>query len=190
MNLLNTIRLKISKFFYPKHTLIDQLTTQFLPKNIERLHQLCGIIAPKSKSAIERARRKAEEEETALEYDKLRANPSRVDRLKKWAVIEAEKQLKSSELALATVNVMDRRNKRIQEEKTIFDSAWSKYSKKHIKKRDPKAADFAKFLVKQDFVTAELLDDVSVTAIFYNNMIYNFREFRLELKRVNQPNIV
>ena len=186
MNLLNTIRLKISNFFYPNHSVIDQLTKQFLPKNIKRLHQLCGIINPKSKSAIERARIKAEEEETALEYDKLRKNSRRVDALKKWAVLEAEKRLKSNELALATADAMEQRNKKIEEEKIAFDEGWAKYVKKHIKKRDPKAIDFAKFLVKYDFVTDKLLDDVAVTAIFHDNKIFNFRQFRLELKRVNQ----
>lgn len=185
MNIIKKIRLKVSNFFFPNAAIFYQpLINQFLPKNIERLQRLAGIIVPKTKFAMEKARIKAEEEEFALEYDKLRKNQRRVGEIKKWAVVEAARRLKNSELALATADAMEERNKRVKKENDTFDTAWTKYSKKNIKKRDPKAKDFAKFLVEDSYLDKKLLDEIAISAIFYDNKIYNFRQFRSELNRV------
>jgi len=184
MNIIKKIRLSLSRFFYPNHAIIDQIHKRFLIDDVKHLQRLAGVILPKSKSSMERARIKAEEEELALEYDKLRKNQRRVDAIRKWAAVEAEKRLKSTELALATADAMEQHNKNIKLENDTFDKDWTKYSKKNIKKRDPKAKDFAKFLVENNYLDKELLDDVAVSAIFFDNTIFNFRQFRSEMNRV------
>ncbi len=194
MNIIKKIRLSLSRFFKIqkpiKPFVVDNIFIKefaaetFSAKNRDRLLHLAGIGPQAKKSAAERAHNKLQAKELDLEYKKLLYLPNKVAAIKKWAVAEAANKIEQSELALAMAEAMEERNRRVEKENSTFDEAWTKYAKKNIKKRDPKAKDFAKFLVELSYLDKELLDEVAVSAIFFDNKIFNFRQFRSELNRV------
>lgn len=193
MNLFNTIRLKFSNFFSNKKskielnvkhdTIVEALS---MKKELELLQYLSGISKMRTESAVVNAYQKLLAEEVNIEYNVLKNSAGELKKIREKAKYKAICELANAENALAIANVMDGRNRKIQDEKNVFQDSWSKYAKKNIRKRDPRAKDFAKFLIKYDYIESRMLDEISVTALFSDNKIVNFNEFRIELKRVNK----
>lgn len=201
MNLIKNIRLKFSNFFSKKElptidtsivSNITKLKNEHLSEQeeLDIMRHLAGLGKLRQQSALEKAHQKLIATEVDKEYKRLLKDPGTIEKAKKDAADKAQYQLERDENALAMATAMEGRNQKIHGEKNAFDESWSKYAKRHIRKRDPKAADFAKFLIKHDYIEKDLLDEVAVTAIFYDNEISNFNEFRIELKRVNELELI
>ena len=197
MNVIKNICLSISDLFKKKPPTatntsfvsnISKLKNEHLSEQEELniMRHLAGLGKLRQQSALEKAHLKLVDMEVDKEYKQLLKDPGTIEKAKKDALAMAQHQLERNENALAMANAMEGRYQKIQDEKDAFDKSWSKYAKRHIKKRDPKATDFAKFLIKHDYIEKKLLDEIDVTAIFYDNEISNFNEFRIELKRVNE----